>query len=45
MKRTIVSSMIMGGCLVNSYAQDVKLSNVFNDAEKQTKLMLQEIPI
>ena len=44
MKRTIVSSMIMGGCLVNSYAQDVKLSNVFNDAEKQTKLMLQEIP-
>ena len=44
MKRTIVSSMIMGGCLVNSYAQNVKLSNVFNDAEKQTKLMLQEIP-
>jgi len=34
----------MWGCLVNSYAQDVKLSNVFNDAEKQTKLMLQEIP-
>jgi len=44
MKRTIVSSMLMWGCLVNSYAQDVKLSNVFNDAEKQTKLMLQEIP-
>jgi len=44
MKRTILSSMLMWGCLVNSYAQDVKLSNVFNDAEKQTKLMLQEIP-
>ena len=44
MKRTIVSSMIMWGCLVNSYAQDVKLSNVFNDAEKQTKLILEEIP-
>ena len=44
MKRTIISSMIMLGWLVSSYAQDVKYSNVFNDAEKQTKLMLEEIP-
>ena len=34
----------MLGWLVSSYAQDVKYSNVFNDAEKQTKLMLEEIP-
>ena len=44
MKRTIVTGMIMCGCLVNGYTQDVKLSSVFNDAEKQTKIMLQEIP-
>ena len=34
----------MCGCLVNSYAQHIKLANIFNDAEKQTKIMLQEIP-
>ena len=45
MKLTIVSSMIMCVFFVNSYAQDFKLSNVFNDAERQTRVMLNEISL
>ena len=36
--------MLMCGGLVYGHGQAVKLSNVFNDAEKQTRLMLEEIP-
>ena len=44
MKKKIISSVIaISGCILIACAQDIKLANVFTDAEKQTKLMLQEI--
>ena len=45
MKKKIISSvMALSGCVMIAYAQDIKLANVFADAEKQTNVMLQEIP-
>jgi len=44
MKKKIINSVIaMTGCIIIACAQDIKPANVFADAEKQTKLMLQEI--
>ena len=44
MKKKIISSVIgISGCIMIVCAQDIKIANVFTDAEKQTKLMLQEI--
>jgi len=44
MKKKIISSLIaISGYILIACAQDIKLANVFTDAEKQTKLMLQEI--
>jgi len=45
MKLKVISSIIIVISWINTaLAQDVKLSTVFSDAEKQTKLALQEIP-
>jgi unsaturated chondroitin disaccharide hydrolase len=45
MKKKIISSVIaLSGYIMIAYAQDIKLANVFADAEKQTNVMLQEIP-
>ena len=45
MKKEIISSvMALSGCIMIAYAQDIKLANVIADAEKQTNVMLQEIP-
>lgn len=45
MKKTILMTMIaVTGIAMNSYAQKVKVNKVFADAEKQTKVMLAEIP-
>src|SRR5688572_993556 len=45
MKKKIISSvMALSGCIMIADAQDIKLANVFADAEKQTNVMLQEIP-
>ena len=44
MKKKIFSSIVaIIGSLMVACPQDIKLANVFADAEKQTKLMLQEI--
>jgi len=45
MKRKVISSIVIMVTGINTLvAQDTKLSTVFSDAEKQTKLMLVEIP-
>ena len=45
MKQRIIGIvLIMFISLLSAYAQDIKLANVFADAEKQTNVMLQEIP-
>src|SRR4030095_2986702 len=45
MKLKIISSIIITISWMNTvFAQDVKLPAIFNDAEKQAKLTLQEIP-
>ncbi|MEJ8818612.1 glucuronyl hydrolase [Lacibacter sp. H407] len=45
MKKTILMTMIaVAGIVMNSDAQKVKVNKVFADAEKQTKVMLAEIP-
>jgi len=44
MKQKIISSVLaIAVLLLTGQAQDIQLSKVFSDAEKQTKLMLQEI--
>jgi unsaturated chondroitin disaccharide hydrolase len=45
MKRRIIEAIIICiGCVSTVIAQDIKLPTVFADAEKQTHLMLEEIP-
>src|SRR5947207_7116329 len=45
MKRQIISNLLLLlGCILTAHAQSSKLSAVFSDAEKQTTIMLQEIP-
>jgi hypothetical protein len=45
MKQKTISSIVIVISWMNAVlAQDIKLSTLFNDAEKQTRLMLQEIP-
>ena len=45
MKLKVISSIIIAISWINTaLTQDVKLSTVFSDAEKQAKLMLHEIP-
>jgi hypothetical protein len=45
MKKKIINSVIaLSGCIINADAQDIKLANIFADAEKQTNVILQEIP-
>lgn len=44
MKKKIITGIIaIGGCIMIACAQNIKLANVFADAEKQTNVMLQEI--
>jgi len=44
MKKKIISSVLaISGCIIIACAQEIKLATVFTDAEKQTKLMLEEI--
>src|SRR5688572_33400082 len=45
MKRKVISSIVIMVSGINILvAQDIKLSTVFSDAEKQTRVMLLEIP-
>ncbi len=45
MRLKIISSIILTlGWVVTGFTQDIKLADVFTDAEKQSKLMLAEIP-
>ena len=44
MKRKVISRIVIMERNKTLVAQDTKLSTVFSDAEKQTKLMLVEIP-
>ncbi len=45
MKQKIISSVLaIGVLMLAGQAQNIQLSKVFADAEKQTQLMLQEIP-
>lgn len=37
---TVIACSLLAGC----YAQDIKPATIFSDAEKQTQVMLQEIP-
>ncbi|HEX7903901.1 MAG TPA: glycoside hydrolase family 88 protein [Chitinophagaceae bacterium] len=43
-QRIMITMMTVAVAVMNSYAQEVDLSKVFADAEKQTKVMLTEIP-
>src|SRR5687768_5302142 len=45
MKKKIISGVIMiSSWILVSSAQNIKLATIFSDAEKQTNVMLQEIP-
>jgi unsaturated chondroitin disaccharide hydrolase len=45
MKRKIIVSVIISvACISKGFTQDIKLPMIFADAEKQTHLMLEEIP-
>src|SRR4026209_916088 len=45
MKQRIIASLpIMFMSLLSAHAQDIKLAKVFADTEKQTKIILEEIP-
>ena len=43
-RKIIVSAVVFFTTFMTVYSQNVKLSKVFADAEKQTKILLQEIP-
>ena len=44
MKEKIISSIVMAVSMSMAFSQEIKLANVFADAEKQTNVMLTEIP-
>lgn len=44
MKKRIATIIVSASLVLAGHAQDIKTNAVFSDAEKQTKLMLQEIP-
>lgn len=43
-QKMFVSIIVVIACLQTGLAQDIKLADVFADAEKQTRVMLEEIP-
>ena len=43
MKKKIIISLLLYSCILNSWAQEIQTGEVFQEAEQQTRLMLQEI--